>query len=167
MYHIRCYQVFNLLIYECLPRKAYFICMNFRGILSHSLRMNFIYICSKFTYHLIMLSFLFFFRNMTTPRTISRKQILKKILNKKYLATFQPKEKNYIIVVTDDDLVSRRFDYVIRIPDDIPPGNKIEESILRSLHFYNGNIKNYFDTLKYIFGCLYFANIFSFFFSNI
>ena len=111
--------------------------------------------------------FSFFFRNMTTPRTISRKQILKKILNKKYLATFQPKEKNYIIVVTDDDLVSRRFDYVIRIPDDIPPGNKIEESILRSLHFYNGNIKNYFDTLKYIFGCLYFANIFSFFFSNI
>ena len=78
---------------------------------------------------------------MTAKRIISRKQILKNILNKKYLNSFPTEEKNYVIVVTDDDLVSRRFDHVIRIPDDISAENKIENSMLRSLHFYDGNFE--------------------------
>ena len=47
-------------------------------------------------------------------------------------------EKISFIVITDDDLVSRTFDYVIRIPDDISRNGIVTTSLLQNMHFYVG-----------------------------
>ena len=82
---------------------------------------------------------------MTSEKKLTKRNLLKTMLkeNAKYLNT-----KKTLLIITDDDLVSRKYHYVIRIPDDVTSDQKIDKSMLQKFHFYNGKVLSFVRSLS-------------------
>eukprot|EP00111_Clytia_hemisphaerica_P012849 TCONS_00037769-protein len=73
-----------------------------------------------------------------SKRTLTKREVLKTMLRES--AQYKTNQ-NTLTIITDDDLVSRRYHYVIRIPDDVTSRQEIDKSMLHKFHFYNAELK--------------------------
>ena len=82
---------------------------------------------------------------MTSERTLTKRNVLKTLLKE---TEQYNTNQNTLMIITDDDLVSRRYHYVIRIPDDVTSDQKIDKSMLQKFHFYNGKVLSFVRSLS-------------------